>query len=99
MLEYKLVNAPILVSEKLSIDQCPNIQEGLENLSCVPYATIVVSLMYTPMICIRLDIFQAIGVLSRYTSKLEKEHWEAIKKVFKYLHGTIYYAILYFRKT
>ena len=99
MLEYKLVNAPILVSEKLSIDQCPNIQEYLENLSYVPYATIVVSLMYTPMICIRLDIFQAIGVLSRYISKLEKEHWEAINKVFMYLHGTIYYAILYLRKT
>ena len=47
------------------------------------------------MICTTPGIAHAVGVLSRYMSKLGKEHWTVVKRVFRYLHGTTYYAICY----
>ena len=34
-------------------------------------------------------------MLSRYMSKLEKEHWTIVKRVFRYLCGTTDHAIYY----
>ena len=47
------------------------------------------------MVYTKPDIAHAMGVLSRHMSKLEKEHWTTIKRVFKYLQGTsvMQYAI------
>jgi len=46
MQENKLVKVPIPLGVKLSIEQCPKTQEEEEDMSCVPYATVVSSLMY-----------------------------------------------------
>ena len=56
-------------------------------MSHVPYASAIGSLMYA-MVCTRSDIAHAVGVLRRYMSKPEKEHWTSIKRVFRYLRGT-----------
>ena len=69
----KLVKVPIPIGVKLSSDQCPKTHEEEENMSRVPYASVVGSLMYA-MVCTRLDIAHAVGVLSRYMSKPGKEH-------------------------
>eukprot|EP00253_Pinus_taeda_P003056 PITA_03056 len=37
---------------------------------------------------IPVEIAHVVGVLSKFMSKLGKEHWTAVKRVFKYLHGT-----------
>jgi hypothetical protein len=60
----------------------------------VLYARAIGSLMYA-MVYTKPDIAHAVGVLSRHMSKLEKEHWTTIKRVFKYLQGTsvMQYAI------
>ena len=63
-------------------------------MSRVPYANAVGSLMYA-MVCTRPNIAHAVRVLSRYISKLGKEHWTAIKRVLRYFCGTTYYAICY----
>jgi hypothetical protein len=63
-------------------------------MSHVPYASVVGSLMYA-MVCTRPDIAHAVGVLSRYMSKPGKEHWETVKRVFRYLHGTTTYGLCY----
>ena len=47
------------------------------------------------MVCTRPDIAHAVGVLSRYMSKLGKEHWTVVKRAFRYLCGTTDYAIFY----
>ena len=60
----------------------------------VPYASAVGRLMYA-MVCTRLDISHAVGVLSRYMMNPGKEHWITIKRVFIYLHGTTYFVICY----
>jgi hypothetical protein len=63
-------------------------------MSYVPYASVFSSLMYA-MVCTRSNISHAVGVLSRYMSKLGKEHWTIVKRVFSYLHGTTNYEISY----
>ena len=63
-------------------------------MSRVPYASAVGSLMYA-MVCTRPDIAHPVVFLNIYMSKLGKEHWIAVKRVFRYLRGTIDYAIFY----
>ena len=63
-------------------------------MSHVPYASAVGSLMYA-MVYTRPDIAHVVGVLSSYMSKLGKEHWTTVKRVFRYLHGTASYGLCY----
>ena len=70
MQECKPIKVPIPVGVKLSMDQCPKTHEEEENMSRVPYASVVGSLMYA-MVCTRPEIAHAVGVLSRYMSTRE----------------------------
>jgi hypothetical protein len=63
-------------------------------MSHVPYASAVRILMYA-MVCTRPYIVHAVGVLSRCMSKLGKEHWTTVKRVFRYLRGTTSYGLCY----
>jgi hypothetical protein len=94
MHESKPIKVHIPIGVNLSADQCPKTQEEEEDMSHVPYASAVGSLMYV-MVCTRPDIAHAVGVLSRYLSKLVKEHWTTVKRVFRYLHGTTIYGLCY----
>ena len=69
----KLVKVPIPIGVKLSTDQCHKTQEEEEDMSHILYASVVGILMYA-MVCTRPDIAHAVGVLSRYMSKLGKHH-------------------------
>ena len=40
------------------------------------------------MVCTHLDIAHAVGVMSRFLENPSKEHWEAVKWIFRYLRGT-----------
>ena len=40
------------------------------------------------MQCTRLDIAQAVSVVSRYMYCPRKTHWQAVKWILKYLQGT-----------
>ena len=92
MQDSKPVNVPIVVGVRLSAEQCPKTQEEEEDMSRVPYASAVGSLMYA-MVCTRPDIAHAVGVLSRFMSKPGKEHWTTVKRVFRYLRGTSDYGL------
>jgi len=63
-------------------------------MSHVPYASAVGSLMYA-MVCTRQNIAHVVGVLSRFMSKIGKEHWTTVKQVFRYLRGTSDYGLCY----
>ena len=90
----KLVKVPFPIGVNLSADQCPKTQEEEEDMSHVLYSSEVGSLMYE-MVYTRPDITHVVGFLSRYMSKLGKEHWTKIKRVFTYLHGTTSYELCY----
>jgi hypothetical protein len=40
------------------------------------------------MVCSRPDLAHAMGVVSRYMANPDKEHWNAVQWIFKYLRGT-----------
>eukprot|EP00253_Pinus_taeda_P026448 PITA_26448 len=94
MQDSKPVKVPILVGVRLSAEQCPKTQEEEEDMSRVPYASAVGSLVYA-MVYTRPNIAHAVGVLSRFMSKPRKEHWTIVKRVFRYLHGTSDYGLCY----
>lgn len=56
----------------------------------VSYAFAVGSLMYV-IVCIRPDIAQAVGVVSRFMNNPGKGHWQAVKWILRYLKGTSTY--------
>eukprot|EP00253_Pinus_taeda_P005891 PITA_05891 len=74
--------------------KCPKTQEEEEDMSRVPYASAVGSLMYA-MFYARPDIAHAVGVLSKFMSKPGNERWTTVKRVFMYLHGTSDYGLCY----
>eukprot|EP00253_Pinus_taeda_P028800 PITA_28800 len=92
--DSKPVKVPIPVGVRLSAKQCPMTQEEEEDVSHVPYASAVGNRMYA-MVSTRPDIAHAVGVLSKFMSKIRKEHWTAVKRVFRYLHGTSDYGFCY----
>jgi hypothetical protein len=59
-----------------------------------PYKEAVGSLMYTSIIS-RPDISFAVGDVTRYSKNPRRSHWMAIKRIFRYLKGTITHGILY----
>ncbi|GJR84106.1 hypothetical protein Tco_0154891 [Tanacetum coccineum] len=46
------------------------------------------SLMFV-MICTRPDIAHVVGVVSRYMSEHGRDHWEAVKRILRYIKGTL----------
>lgn len=60
----------------------------------VPYREAVGSLMYL-VTGSRPDIAFAVGVVSRYLENPLEIHWNAIKRIFRYLKGTSNYGISY----
>ena len=58
------------------------------------YASIIGSLRYATN-CTRPDIAYVVGVLSRFTSKPSRDHWQAIERVMKYLSGTKLHGLFY----
>jgi poly(3-hydroxybutyrate) depolymerase len=63
-------------------------------MSKVPYASAIGSLMYA-MLCTHLDICFAVDMVSRYQSNPGPNHWRAVKRILRYLHGTIDHALCY----
>jgi hypothetical protein len=53
-----------------------------------PYQKAVGSLMYA-MLCTRHDLACSISVLSQHMVNPNMEHWMAIKRIFRYLQGTL----------
>lgn len=87
MSKAKPVISPLAGHFKLSTKQCPTSEEEKEEMKKVPYSSAVGSLMYV-MVCTRPYIAHAVGVVSRFLSNPGKEHWAAVKWIFRYLRGT-----------
>ena len=87
MENVKAINTPLPSHLKLTKEMCPNAQEEEDKMSKIPYALAIGILMYA-MVCTRLDIAHAVGVISRYMSYSGIEHWNVVKWILRYLRGT-----------
>lgn len=63
-------------------------EEGPRENKNLPYREAIGSLMYL-MTCTRPDIAYVVGVLSRYMDKPTNMHWQGVKRLLKFLKGTI----------
>lgn len=79
---------------KLSKLQSPQTDQEKTKTSNIPYQSAVGALMYA-MLGTRPDICYAVGVLSQYNNCYGETHWLAVKRVLRYLKGTIHYGITY----
>ena len=87
MNETKSVSTPLGSHFKLSKEQSSKIEEERDHMSKVLYASTIGNLMYD-MVCTRPDIAHAMGVVSRFMSRPEKQQWEAVKWILRYLRGS-----------
>ena len=71
--------------------------DDIEYIYRVSYSSAVGSLMYA-MFCSHHDLSHALSVVSRYMSNPDKQHWNAVQWIFRYLRGTSS-ACLQFKKT
>ena len=73
MQDCKPISTPLPINYKLSSSMNPSNEAERIEMSRVPYASMVGSLMYA-MICTRPDIAQAVGAVSRFMADPGKEH-------------------------
>ncbi|CAM8920283.1 unnamed protein product [Rhodiola kirilowii] len=83
--------SPVSTPMDPSVKLLPNMGEAISQLE---YSQVIGCLMYA-MTSTRPDIAYAVGKMSRYTSNPSTHHWEAIRRVLKYLKGTINYGLVY----
>ncbi|KAF5763423.1 putative RNA-directed DNA polymerase [Helianthus annuus] len=88
--------APVVKGDVFGSFQCPTTEVEKEQMSQIPYASVVGSLMYA-QVCTRPDIAYIAGMLGRYQTNPGLDHWKAAKKVLRYLQGTKDYKLTYRR--
>lgn len=86
MNEAKKLSIPMAVDCKLSNAMRPKTDQEKEEISRIPHASAVGSLMYM-MISTRLDVSHSISVMRRFADP-GKKHWEMLKRVLRYLKET-----------
>ncbi|KAE8678885.1 Serine/threonine-protein kinase Nek5 [Hibiscus syriacus] len=94
MSSAKPVSTPLANHFKLSSEQCPKTDKEAENMAKVPYSNAVGCLMYA-MVCTRPDLAHAVSQVCKYMSKPGKQHWDAVKWIFRYLKGTVGHGIVF----
>ena len=94
MVDSKPLSTPQDMSVKLSKTMSPATAEEIEEMSSVPYRNAVGSLIYL-MVATRPDIATAVGECSRFMESPGRQHWTAVKRIFKYLKGTWNYGLVY----
>ena len=94
MLTVKPIYTPSASNSHLSVAFAPKSVEEKEYMSWVPYASAVGSLMYV-MVYTRPNLAHAVNVVSRFMGDHGKEHWQAVKKIFRYVRGTSDVGLIY----
>lgn len=81
-------------ASQLFLTLAPQSEAEKEYMAKVPYSSAVGSLMYA-MVCTRPDLAHAVSVVSRFMANPGKDHWIAVKRIFRYLRGTSDVGLIY----
>jgi hypothetical protein len=71
----------------LTSADCPSSTEAIASMRNIPYHEAIGSLMYASL-ATRPDIMFAVQTVSRFATNPGPAHWEAVKRIFRYLKGT-----------
>lgn len=69
-------------------------QEEEEMMKTIPYKSAVGALMYLA-ITSRPDISYAVSMMAQYNSMPRENHWSCVKRILRYLNGTINEGLIY----
>ena len=94
MSDSKPQSTPMDASLKLTLDQSPQNEVDIEYMRTVPYREAVGSLMYL-MCGTRPDLCYVVGLLGQFSSNPGRAHWQAVKRVLRYVRGTVQYGLVY----
>ena len=94
MSDAKVVSQAIAAHFKLSSKNSPSTDEQRKAMELVPYSNAIGSIIYI-MICTRLDISHVVSLVSRFMTNPGRQHWEAVKWIFRYLKGTSNIGLMY----
>lgn len=94
MNKSKSLSIPMGMDCKMSISMSPKTHQDSKEMSPIPYANVVGSIIYL-MICTMPDLSHAISVMSRYMTDPGKQHWKVLKRILRYLNGSANAGILY----
>ena len=92
----KTVSAPMELGTHLNISQQPVTDEERSEMVNVPYRSAIGSLMYLAT-CTRPDLSTSVSELSKFSQNLGMAHWEGVKRVLRYVNGTVGEGLLYKR--
>ena len=88
MEECKAIGTPLDTHEKLPKLTNEEFEEVRAEMQGVPYKSAVGCLMYA-MVATRPDLAFPVSVVSQHMSKYGPKHWAAVKRVMRYLQGTL----------
>ena len=83
----KPISIPLPTDQKLVKAQGAFTEEERRSMEATPYRQVVGSLMYL-MVSTRPDLAAALGVLARFMQDPGRIHWEAAKRVLRYVQQT-----------
>ena len=78
----------------LSCDMAPSTDAQVADMADVPYRSAVGSLLYAA-VCTRPDIAFATRCVSQYMQNPGLDHWGAVKRILRYLQGTLHLKLTY----
>lgn len=82
------VSTPLDVNQKISEEMCPSTEIERKEMHNVPYQEAIGGIWFASIVT-RPDISYAVNLLSRFNNCFGKAHWAAVKRVLRYLKGTI----------
>ncbi|KAL4203777.1 hypothetical protein AMTRI_Chr01g105590 [Amborella trichopoda] len=88
------MSTPIDKKTKLNNKMCPTEDVDIRAIERVSYRSAVGSLMYA-MTRTRPDLSFFLSLVSRFQSNPGEEHWKTIKRIIRYLKGTMIYTLTY----
>lgn len=85
--DAKPLAIPMDPNVAFSKDDCPKTEDEIAKMRRIPYREAIGSLMYAS-VGTRPDIAFAVSTLSQFLDNPGPVHWEAVKRIFRYLVGT-----------
>ena len=91
--KFNMMDAnPVCTPADISLDLRSN--ESSDDMQRFPFRELVGLLMFLCNVT-RPDLAYSVNVISRYVNNYNKNHWEAGKRILKYLKGTLNHGISY----
>ena len=94
----KASESPHDSGKKHTKDDCPQTAADIKAMTKIPYRSAIGKLRYLAD-GTRPDIATPLGMLSQFLCNPGREHWEAVKKIFRYLKGTPTHGLIWGRET